>query len=155
VPQQIRFARVEGFPRRAIEDTGRVTERLRVREIDDEEGRRRIAMTVTVISSVTVDGVVQAPARPDEDTRDGFTHGGWAVPYGDDEAATPRGAKRSPGPPAAVAGSCSAAGPTSTSLKPGRSAAPTTVTPPRSPRRPSMSPQPRSPSRCRGRAPSC
>jgi dihydrofolate reductase len=65
-----------------------VTERLRVREIDDEEGRRRIAMTVTVISSVTLDGVVQAPARPDEDTRDGFTHGGWAVPYGDDEAAT-------------------------------------------------------------------
>lgn len=45
-------------------------------------------MTVTVISSVTLDGVVQAPARPDEDTRDGFTHGGWAVPYGDDEAAT-------------------------------------------------------------------
>jgi dihydrofolate reductase len=45
-------------------------------------------MTVTVISSVTLDGVVQAPARPDEDTRGGFTHGGWAVPYGDDEAAT-------------------------------------------------------------------
>jgi dihydrofolate reductase len=44
-------------------------------------------MTVTVISGVTLDGVVQAPARPDEDTRDGFTHGGWAVPYGD-EAAT-------------------------------------------------------------------
>jgi dihydrofolate reductase len=45
-------------------------------------------MTVTVISSVTLDGVVQAPARPDEDTRDGFTRGGWAVPYGGDEAAT-------------------------------------------------------------------
>ena len=44
-------------------------------------------MTVTVISGVTLDGVVQAPARPDEDTRDGCTHGGWAVPYGD-EAAT-------------------------------------------------------------------
>ena len=43
-------------------------------------------MTVTVISSVTLDGVVQAPARPDEDTRDGFTHGGWAVPYGDETA---------------------------------------------------------------------
>ena len=28
-------------------------------------------MTVTVISGVTLDGVVQAPARPDEDTRDG------------------------------------------------------------------------------------
>jgi dihydrofolate reductase len=44
-------------------------------------------MTVTVISGVTLDGVVQAPARPDEDTRGGFSHGGWAVPYGD-EAAT-------------------------------------------------------------------
>src|SRR5436309_353980 len=44
-------------------------------------------MTVTAISGVTLDGVFQAPARPDEDTRDGFTRGGWAVPYGD-EAAT-------------------------------------------------------------------
>ena len=44
-------------------------------------------MSVSVISSVTLDGVVQSPARPDEDTREGFTHGGWAVPYGD-EAAT-------------------------------------------------------------------
>src|SRR5690242_9112599 len=49
--------------------------------------RRRVAMTVTAISGVTLDGVFQAPARPDEDTRDGFTRGGWAVPYGD-EAAT-------------------------------------------------------------------
>ena len=29
----------------------------------------------------TVDGVVQGPMRPDEDTRDGFAHGGWAAPY--------------------------------------------------------------------------
>ena len=43
-------------------------------------------MTVTVISSITLDGVVQAPGRPDEDTQDGFTHGGWGVPYGDDAA---------------------------------------------------------------------
>ena len=28
-------------------------------------------MTVTMISSVTLDGVVQAPGLPDEDTRDG------------------------------------------------------------------------------------
>lgn len=41
-------------------------------------------MTVTVISGMTLDGVVQSPARPDEDTRDGFSHGGWAVPYSDD-----------------------------------------------------------------------
>jgi dihydrofolate reductase len=38
---------------------------------------------ITVIDHVTLDGVMQAPARPDEDERDGFEHGGWAVPYGD------------------------------------------------------------------------
>jgi dihydrofolate reductase len=39
---------------------------------------------VTVINHLTLDGVMQAPARPDEDTRDGFEHGGWAIP-GNDE----------------------------------------------------------------------
>jgi dihydrofolate reductase len=39
---------------------------------------------VIVINSVTLDGVMQGPGRPDEDTRDGFEHGGWAVPYADD-----------------------------------------------------------------------
>jgi dihydrofolate reductase len=33
--------------------------------------------------SVTLDGVMQAPGRPDEDTRGGFQHGGWAGPYND------------------------------------------------------------------------
>jgi dihydrofolate reductase len=36
---------------------------------------------VIVITNVTLDGVMQAPGRPDEDDRDGFEHGGWAVPY--------------------------------------------------------------------------
>jgi dihydrofolate reductase len=39
---------------------------------------------VVVMNSVTLDGVMQGPGRRDEDTRDGFAHGGWAVPYGDD-----------------------------------------------------------------------
>jgi dihydrofolate reductase len=39
---------------------------------------------LTVVESITLDGVMQAPGRPDEDTRDGFEHGGWAVPYVDD-----------------------------------------------------------------------
>jgi dihydrofolate reductase len=38
---------------------------------------------VVVVNNVTLDGVMQAPGRPDEDTRDGFEHGGWAVPYND------------------------------------------------------------------------
>ena len=35
---------------------------------------------VLVVNHVTLDGVMQAPARPDEDPRDGFPHGGWARP---------------------------------------------------------------------------
>jgi len=38
---------------------------------------------VIVVNNVTLDGVMQAPGRPDEDTRGGFTHGGWALPYND------------------------------------------------------------------------
>ena len=39
---------------------------------------------VVVINNVTLDGVMQAPGRSDEDTRGGFEHGGWAVPYNDE-----------------------------------------------------------------------
>jgi dihydrofolate reductase len=38
---------------------------------------------VVVFTSLTLDGVMQAPGRPDEDRRGGFTHGGWALPYND------------------------------------------------------------------------
>ncbi len=37
-----------------------------------------------VTNNVTLDGVMQAPGRPDEDRRGGFAHGGWALPYNDD-----------------------------------------------------------------------
>jgi dihydrofolate reductase len=39
---------------------------------------------LVVVNNVTLDGVMQAPGRADEDTRDGFAHGGWAAPYGDE-----------------------------------------------------------------------
>jgi dihydrofolate reductase len=32
---------------------------------------------VVVMNHMTLDGVIQGPGRPDEDTRDGFTQGGW------------------------------------------------------------------------------
>lgn len=38
---------------------------------------------IVAFTSLTLDGVMQAPGRPDEDRRDGFEHGGWAIPYAD------------------------------------------------------------------------
>jgi dihydrofolate reductase len=38
---------------------------------------------IIVFMSVTLDGVMQAPGRADEDVRGGFAHGGWAAPYAD------------------------------------------------------------------------
>lgn len=38
---------------------------------------------IVVFNSLTLDGVMQAPGRPDEDVRGGFQHGGWAIPYAD------------------------------------------------------------------------
>jgi dihydrofolate reductase len=40
--------------------------------------------TITIFESVALDGVLRGPGRPDEDTRGGFTHGGWAAPYADE-----------------------------------------------------------------------
>ena len=36
---------------------------------------------IIVFTNLTLDGVIQGPGRPDEDTRDGFTHAGWGAPY--------------------------------------------------------------------------
>jgi dihydrofolate reductase len=41
---------------------------------------------VVVLNHLTLDGVMQAPGRPDEDRRGGFAHGGWARPRGDSVA---------------------------------------------------------------------
>lgn len=39
---------------------------------------------VVVTNNLTLDGVMQAPGRPDEDLRGGFDRGGWALPYNDE-----------------------------------------------------------------------
>ena|SRR5687767_5179715 len=40
---------------------------------------------IIVLSMITLDGVMQAPGAPEEDTSGGFKYGGWVAPY-DDEA---------------------------------------------------------------------
>jgi dihydrofolate reductase len=47
---------------------------------------------VSVTISLSLDGVMQAPGRPDEDTRGGFEHGGWAIPFADDVSMQAMGA---------------------------------------------------------------
>ncbi len=41
---------------------------------------------IIAITQVTLDGVMQAPGGPEEDPANGFTHGGWAMPFVDDAA---------------------------------------------------------------------
>jgi dihydrofolate reductase len=41
-------------------------------------------MRIVVTNHLTLDGVMQSPAAPEEDPRGGFEHGGWAAPNNDE-----------------------------------------------------------------------
>lgn len=43
-------------------------------------------MRIILSHFMSLDGVVQAPGGPEEDTDGGFGHGGWSMPYFDPEA---------------------------------------------------------------------
>ena len=58
---------------------------------------------LVVIESLSLDGVMQAPGRPDEDRRGCFADGGWALPYADAVAGDFMSA-RTPGSRALVLG---------------------------------------------------
>ena len=46
-------------------------------------------MQIIVTDFMSLDGVVQAPGGPEEDTDGGFAHGGWSMPYFDPEVMGP------------------------------------------------------------------
>ncbi len=43
---------------------------------------------IIVLEHISLDGVIQAPGGPEEDTSDGFAYGGWSAPYSDDQIGT-------------------------------------------------------------------
>jgi len=65
-----------------VPPTSRIAGKLQTKEVE---------MRLVVIDHVTLDGVMQAPGRADEDTRDGFEFGGWAEPQTDDVMAKAMG----------------------------------------------------------------
>ncbi len=42
---------------------------------------------ITVLSFLTLDGVMQAPGGPEEDTTENFKYGGWSAPFDDETSA--------------------------------------------------------------------
>jgi hypothetical protein len=62
----------------------RETRRSFVVGVRSKEKWRETMRKLIAITQVTLDGVMQAPGGPEEDPRNGFAHGGWAMPFGDD-----------------------------------------------------------------------
>lgn len=59
---------------------------------------------IIVINHISLDGVMQAPGKPEEDLNDGFEHGGWASAYGDAVMGTELGKSRGEPPGAFLFG---------------------------------------------------
>lgn len=51
---------------------------------------------IVVLSFISLDGVMQAPGGPDEDTESGFKYGGWTAPFFDEEAGKLMGKQMQP-----------------------------------------------------------
>jgi len=43
---------------------------------------------IIVLEHMSLDGVIQAPGGPEEDTSGGFAYGGWILPYADETSGT-------------------------------------------------------------------
>ncbi len=39
---------------------------------------------VIVLEHISIDGIIQAPGGPEEDTSGGFQYGGWIAPFSDE-----------------------------------------------------------------------
>jgi dihydrofolate reductase len=59
---------------------------------------------IVVVEHLSLDGVMQAPAAPDEDTRGGFEHGGWASADEDEVMGREMGGGLGSGPAAMLFG---------------------------------------------------
>src|ERR671919_1719022 len=58
----------------------------RILVVHDKSATKEIRMRILAVNTfMSLDGVMQAPGGPEEDRTGGFTLGGWAVNYFDDE----------------------------------------------------------------------
>ena len=55
-----------------------------MKQVKEEQIMRKII----VLEHITLDGVIQAPGGPEEDTSGNFSHGGWIAPYSDETLGT-------------------------------------------------------------------